>query len=373
MADAVVGNVTNQLVDSIWRQIGYVWNYSSNLQGLKAKVDRLKAEKESVLRQLNEARDRGEEIEEIVQIWLTSADEALEAANTILKEDRDRASKECFIGCNPSWKTRYLLSRKAKKEALPAVDEVRGEKNFDRISYLIPVQKLELARDYEAFESREHVLKSIMEAMKDPDVKLIGVYGLGGVGKTTLVKQVTSRVKEEGSYKVVATANVTQKPDLYKIQQEIADWLGFTFDVESTEVRGTRLRARLKQEEKVLVILDDIWEKIKLEEIGIPNDHQGCKVFMASRDLNVLLKMDVERHFSFRLDVLPHEEAWQLFERNAGDLTDPDLQAVAIEVARRCGGLPVLIVPVATALKNKELCEWNDALEELKRFDGEHA
>ena len=80
MAEAAVTNVTNQLIDSIWRQIGYVWNYSSNIQGLKAKVEKLEAEKGSVLRQVNEARDEGEKIEEIVEIWLKSADEAIEAA-----------------------------------------------------------------------------------------------------------------------------------------------------------------------------------------------------------------------------------------------------------------------------------------------------
>ena len=219
IGEAAVTNLTNRLVDSIWRQIEYVWNYRSNLQGLKAKVNRLKAEKVSVLRQVKEARDRGdEEIEEIVEMWLTSANEAIEAAESVLKEDNDRASKGCFIGCNPNWKTRYLLSRKAKNKALPAVDEVRGESNFDRISHRIPVQKLELAKDYEAFESREQNLNKILEAIKEPDVKFIGVYGLGGVGKTTLVKQVAARVKEDGTYRVVARANVTQNPNLNIIQ-----------------------------------------------------------------------------------------------------------------------------------------------------------
>lgn len=144
-------------------------------------------------------------------------------------------------------------------------------------------------------------MNKIIEVMKNPDVKLIGLFGLGGVGKTTLVKQVTARVKEDRIYKLVAIATITQKPDLDKIQQEIADWLGYPFDVESTPARGTQLHARLKQEEKVLIVLDDIWEKISLEEIGIPNDHQGCRVFMTSRYQNVLQEMNVQKALALDL------------------------------------------------------------------------
>ncbi|KAB5529216.1 hypothetical protein DKX38_019297 [Salix brachista] len=54
----------------------------------------------------------------------------------------------------------------------------------------------------------------------------------------------------------------------------------------------------------------------------------------------------------------------------AGDaIKYPDLQLVAEEVAKRCAGLPILLVTVASALKNGDLSEWKDALERLKRFD----
>ncbi|EEF49757.1 phosphoprotein phosphatase, putative [Ricinus communis] len=324
VGEAVVSKVTDQLVDSIWRQIGYIWNYSSNIQGLKSKVEKLKAEKVSVMHRVEEAIAKGEEIEEIVSKWLTSADEAM--------------------------KLQRLFSTKIMIEQ---------------------TRKFEVAKDYETFDSRNQVLEEIIGALKDADVNLIGVYGLGGVGKTTLLKQVTAQVKETGIFKVVATATVTDNPDLNKIQQDIADWLGLKFDVESTQVRAARLRARLKQDEKVLVILDNIWHKIALEELGIPygNDHKGCKILMTSRNLNVLLAMDVQRHFLLR--VLQDEEAWQLFEKKAGEVKDPTLHPIATQIARKCAGLPVLIVAVATALKNKELCEWRDALEDLNKFDKE--
>ncbi|MCI49682.1 disease resistance protein, partial [Trifolium medium] len=89
---------------------------------------------------------------------------------------------------------------------------------------------------------------------------------------------------------VVVVANVTKSPDVGTIRAEIADGLGLKFD-ELTEVgRASRLRQRIRQEMKILVILDDIWGKLSLTEVGVPfgDDHEGCKVLVTSRDLNVL-------------------------------------------------------------------------------------
>ncbi|KAF2298637.1 hypothetical protein GH714_024443 [Hevea brasiliensis] len=93
-----------------------------------------------------------------------------------------------------------------------------------------------------------------MNALKDADVNLIGVYGMGGVGKTTLVKQIAAQVREYGIFKLVVMATVTHSPELKKVQQEIADWLDYKFDVESVEVRAARLsdsHARVKMHDVV--------------------------------------------------------------------------------------------------------------------------
>ncbi|XP_065852968.1 uncharacterized protein [Euphorbia lathyris] len=368
LAGAAASKVANEAVDSVWRQIGYIWNYKTNIDDFQQQLLKLKAERQNMLHSVDEARRNGEEIEDTTTIWLKSADDAIEAAEEILNGN-DTSKKRCFMGCCPNFKARHQFSRKAKKDT-PGIAQVQRERNsILKISNRLDVQAMEPVKNYEALESRMEVLKDIIGALKSDDINLIGVYGLGGVDKTTLVKQqVIAQVKEEGIFKMVAIANVTHIWELSRIQQEIADWLGLKFHIESIEVRAATLRARLKQEEKVLIVLDDIWEPIEMEKIGIPDkdDHEGCKVLMTSRDLNVLLNMDVQRHFL--LQVLQENEAWKLFEKKAGDFKNSKLQSIAIKVARRCAGLPVLIMAVATSLRDKELYEWNDALEHLQKF-----
>jgi Leucine-rich repeat (LRR) protein len=121
----------------------------------------------------------------------------------------------------------------------------------------------------------------------------------------------------------------------------------------------------------ILVILDDIWKNLDLEALGIP--YEGCKVLLTSRNRDVLVSgMGAQKNFE--LGVLAEEEAWSLFEKMAGDCVnkDPNMRSAAIEVAKACAGLPLALVTVSKALKNKELSEWKDALLLLRRPASEH-
>ena len=79
---------------------------------------------------------------------------------------------------------------------------------------------------------------------------------MGGVGKTTLVKQVQKQVVEDKLFDEVVMAEVTQTPDHMAIQNKIAYDLGMKFDLnENILDRADRLRERLKKEKRVLIIL----------------------------------------------------------------------------------------------------------------------
>ncbi|PNX86783.1 disease resistance protein, partial [Trifolium pratense] len=218
------------------------------------------------------------------------------------------------------------------------------------------------------------MLNEIMMELKNPNNSIIGVYGMGGVGKTKLVEQLAWQAEyNDRFFSVVAVATITRSPDLEKIQDQIAHPLGMKFDKEAKEGRAMQLRKRISNEKSILIILDDVWEKFDLTEVGIPfgEDHKGCKLVVTSRDRNVLnSKMDIQKEF--RLEVLHDEDSWKLFEKMAGEVVkDFNIKPIAVEVAKLCAGLPLLIVTVAKALRKKHVSDWKDALNELKRFDQE--
>ncbi|XP_038685709.1 probable disease resistance protein At4g27220 [Tripterygium wilfordii] len=213
-----------------------------------------------------------------------------------------------------------------------------------------------------------------MAALKDPTVNMIGVWGTGGVGKTTLVKKAAEQANVDKIFDVVILSEVSLNQDLRRIQGEIAEALGFKFEAETISGRSNQLREPLLKETKILVILDNIWATLDLGELGIPfgDDHKGCKILMTSRDECVLTEIGTGS-LNIRVDALDDGETWNLFEKMAGDVVKVhNLQRLAIEIAKRCAGLPILIVTVARALRNRnDSHTWKEALQQLEKFEND--
>ncbi|KAF5930708.1 hypothetical protein HYC85_031581 [Camellia sinensis] len=203
-----------------------------------------------------------------------------------------------------------------------------------------------------------------MEALDDENINMIGICGMGGVGKTTIVEEVCRQAKAEKKFDKDVMVVVSQTPNLAKIQGKIAQELNLVLETKDKLETPQSLWVRIKAEKKILVVLDDIWDKVELiEKVSIPveEDHKGCKILLTSRRKNVYNKMNAEKIFS--IEVLDEEEAWILFRGTAGEIVaSTDLNPITREVAREYGGLPIAIVTVGRALmKNRSKDVWIDA------------
>nr|DAD39677.1 TPA_asm: hypothetical protein HUJ06_014000 [Nelumbo nucifera] len=154
---------------------------------------------------------------------------------------------------------------------------------------------------------------------------------MAGIGKSTLIKQVRKQAAEEKIFDSVVMATASQTPNLRNIQGHIAGMLGLEFKEEDgTETRATKLCTRLMKVKSVLVILDDLWERLDLSLVGIPygSEHTGCKILVATRDLNVC-------HAK--------QEAWALFRWSTGEIVEssPEFKIEASKLVGECGHVGV--------------------------------
>ncbi|XP_052293102.1 probable disease resistance protein At4g27220 isoform X10 [Citrus sinensis] len=372
MVDAVVTvalEVAKCLFPPIGRQLSYVRKYKANLENLKKETEKLTDARDSMQKKVDDARRNGEEIDKRVESWLISVDKIIAKADTLTGEE-EHANKKCFKWLCPNLKKRYQLSEKAAAKEKSIADLKEEAEKFAQISYPTVAEEpwLRSGKGCEAFASRTSTLKDVQNALLDPDISIIGVYGMGGVGKTTLVKEVARRAKKGKLFDEVVFAEVSETPDIRKVQGELADQLGMKFDEESdVPGRSRKLYARLQNENKILVILDNIWEDLDLEKVGVPsgNDCGGCKVLLTARDRHVLESIGSK---TIGIDVLNNEEAWTLFKKLVGDCAGKGtLKSIATDVAKECGGLPIAIVTLAKALRNKSnVSTWKDVLRQLK-------
>ncbi|KAI4345910.1 hypothetical protein L6164_012996 [Bauhinia variegata] len=358
---SAAGNLA-ELLGSVGRQIGYLIFWEKYVEDLREQLKKLLEARERDEVDITEARRNGKEIVNDVQYWLSSVDEIIEMAEKLFEDASHAKTKFCN---SPFF--HHQLRRKARKITNDA-SELQAQGVFACVSRL-PISSF--PDDLKEFEWRMPIFYGVMEAIEDPNIQVIGIGGMPGVGKTTLIKQIAKQAKTNRLFDRVVMAVVSAYPDVRRIQHQIADMLGLNLTEKSTTVRACRFYKRLNQEERLLIILDDVWYRLDLGQIGIP---KGLKIVLTSRDQNVLHQMEAQKIFC--VEPLLHNEAVSFFLKFSGitddveSHSDPRYRELAVDIAHRCGGLPVLLEMVARGLKNKTYFQWKDTLKQLERYDG---
>ncbi|KAG8635221.1 putative disease resistance protein At5g05400 [Manihot esculenta] len=366
----IAGKIGELLVEPIGRQIGHFIHYTSNTVKLQEQVKILEGVRDDLQVSVDAAKRNGEVIRKEVRNWTSMVDGILSEANKLL----GKASKVRFHNLA----SRYQLSRKAEEKTME-IEKQKNEGKFDRVSNPAPPPPLLFPsqEDIVIFESRERQVEEIMEALKDNKTNFIGIYGMGGVGKTTLVKQVVKRAQQDRLFPTIAMVVVSQTIDVKKIQDQIAESLGLKLDEVNEQNRVSRLLARLKEENKVLIILDDIWARLDLATVGIPlgHDHAGCKIIVTTRRKQVCDTMVDTRSETAKvipINILSEKESWVLLKKNAGaEIESLTLNSFAKDILRECGGLPIALVTVGRAMRGKDPDEWQEAVRELRKSQSE--
>ncbi|XP_028052767.1 disease resistance protein At4g27190-like [Camellia sinensis] len=349
---------------------GHMAVVERDIERLKNQLETLVTVRDDLQLQVDEAEKNGEIINSAVKSWINrvTAITAKDTTERIMDE-----SEEVENDYWENWNRKLLLWKKAQGIQV-IVDVLLSTRTFHRVSHPAPLVGMVSIVPTGSFEfnSRTSTMKEVMEALRDDEINIIGICGMGGIGKTTMVKDVAIRTKNENLFDEIVMAVVSHSPDLWNIQGQIADNLGFRLGEETLFGRATRLRQRLANGKRILLVLDDVWEWLDLQAIGIPfwGENRGCKVVLTSRSLDVCIGMGSQKNIEVK--TLAGEEAWHLFKEMVGDsvVDTPDMQPIAEQVVNECGGLPLALVTIGRALKHKSNSVWTDTLRQLRMPGG---
>ncbi|KAK3198949.1 hypothetical protein Dsin_022364 [Dipteronia sinensis] len=284
---SILSKIGEHLVDSSIHQANYLFRFKNIVDDLKKEDENLRLIHDRVQQDVVRAKRKTEEIEKDVEKWIMDVHNILEEIQRL--EDDMQVKKTFLCGHCPNWGWRYKLSKRAVKKTSVML-KLQESGKFDRVSHTTTLSGVEGPKDFISFKPTEYAFRQIIETLKNDKMNMVGLYGMGGVGKTTLAKVVGKEAREKKLFDGVVMVTVTQNPNVKNIQSQIADLLGLKLEEETEEARAQRLCKRLKNEKKILIILDDVWETLDLTIIGIPfgDDHRGCTILLTTRQQQLI-------------------------------------------------------------------------------------
>ncbi|XP_058074866.1 disease resistance protein At4g27190-like [Magnolia sinica] len=367
---SVIVEIGKCLCNCLKKHMGYLVHLNDNVNDLKDCCEELVAKKSSIQNLVRTGCSKGEEETVEVTLWLTRAVLMEEAANRI--QEGAGQNKRCLCCPNLIW--RYSISKQAKQME-ESISTHLKERTFERVTTASPLQTVinQDTPSIAGLTSAELAMKDVTDALNNDNIKIIGVWGMAGVGKTTLVKNVNNQMKGSERFDKVIMVIVSKDVDLKRVQGDIAGNLGLNLgnglsNSENSEFSRANTIQNALMKKKFLIILDDLWERLELADVGIPCDNlpEGCKILFTTRREVVCRQMETQVNVMVR--VLSNEDSWKLFKEKAGDVVDdPSLCTVARKVLEECGGLPLAIVTLGRALRCvRDLRVWKYVLSQLK-------
>ncbi|KAF8388140.1 hypothetical protein HHK36_026806 [Tetracentron sinense] len=201
---------------------------------------------------------------------------------------------------------------------------------------------------------------------------------MGGVGKTTLLKKINNEFlsRETHDFDVVIWVVVSKESNVRRIQKGIGERLGLPLPEDESQdaARAARICSVLRKK-KFLLLLDDIWDRVNLELVGIPHpdSENKCKVVFTTRSEAVCGRMEAQK--KIRVECLRWNEAWDLFRNKVGEETlnsYPKIPELAKVITRECAGLPLALITIGQTMASKKTPnEWNHAITVLRKSASE--
>ncbi|WJX75445.1 Ulp1 peptidase [Trifolium repens] len=235
-------------------------------------------------------------------------------------------------------------------------------------------------------------IKKVMKLVDDEKVFVIGIYGMGGVGKTLLATLVENEIKRKTTFKDVFWITVSHQFSISKLQDDIAKRIGVNLDEDDERIREYYLSSALEKKGKSILILDDVWQYIDLQKVGIHPKVNGIKVIVTSRLEHVCQQMNCQPYAMIQMIPLKcHndgigynedefgedevDEDWELFMLKLGhDGTTRTLPCEIEKIARciveRFKGLPLGIEVMARTMNGiNDIHRWKHAFDKLNKLE----
>uniref|UniRef100_A0A7N2KK62 Uncharacterized protein n=1 Tax=Quercus lobata TaxID=97700 RepID=A0A7N2KK62_QUELO len=354
MAESAVKLLTQNLIPLLAQEV-------TLLEGIHDKVADINGELESIQSFLKDADARAEmgDTSAVAKTWVKQ----IQGINNDLKLIRERGERYGF---------NFL------EQGGPSNDVRHDTWHDPRVASLF----LEEAEVVGIESPKAELIEWLVEGPFNRTV--ISVVGIGGIGKTTLVKKVCKNEKVVAHFDCCAWITVSQS---YKMEELLRHMIKQFYQASeesaSTSIgsidtmKEIELIEEVRQfvlEQRYVVVFDDIWNIRFWGYIkhALPDNGKGSRIIITTRSESIApTNKESPSYHMYKLSPLPLEKAYELFYKKVFQCESRDYSLELVELSHliieRCEGLPLALEVIGGLLstKKKTAFEWCKFLDSL--------
>ncbi|XP_010911917.1 putative disease resistance protein RGA4 [Elaeis guineensis] len=384
--DAFVQRYMTQLADFVEGEVSIMLKVKDDLQKLQRRLERIRGFLENAERKRHEDSNISNWVRELKDI-MYDADDIIDLCiieGSKLPESHQSVSVVChpfpLFSCFSCIKFRHEIGNRIRdlnnrlkeivedRSALPKLEYTSHDVQVSRVN---PRQTFPIEVNSDIVGTQiEDATQGLVDSLVKEDKQkcwILGIVGMGGIGKTTLASKIYNDERIKENFPVRVWVCVSKDFSETELLQEIIRSAG-----------GNYMQAKTKAEliphlssvlsKRFIIVLDDIWEAKVWEDLlryPLESAMTSGRIVITTRDINVAANM---RALVYNVDKMDSDDGWALLCKKVfGDDEKEEmfnLKEIGVKIVEKCDGLPLAIKTIAGVLrlKKRSSIEWNKVL-----------
>uniref|UniRef100_A0A2N9HPM3 Rx N-terminal domain-containing protein n=1 Tax=Fagus sylvatica TaxID=28930 RepID=A0A2N9HPM3_FAGSY len=380
LLSALVNTVVGNLNSSVLKEIESAWGLRSELDNLRSTLSTIDAvlqdaeEKQwndkPVRNWLGKLKDVAYDADDVLDEFATEA-----LIRKVEREKRALSKVRRFFTLPNRLIFRMKMAHNLKnvRDKLEAISKEKSSlhlregvinmelNNSERRQTFSLVNESEI---YGRGEEKEKMIQALLTNESD-NLAIYAVWGMGGLGKTTLAQLVYNDLRVEKHFEMRIWVCVSDDFQITRLIKAIIESIdGRASDLSELDPLQKSLQEKLRGR-KFLVVLDDVWNEDEVKWDGLKSvlwcGAKGSKVIVTTRIEKIALKMATLP--IYHIGGLSEDDSWSLFKGRAFGKERAEkkleLESIGKEIVKKCGGVPLAIKALGSlmCLKGKKN-EW---------------